>query len=1251
MGKKNKQKQNQDSDNKQNQPQENPRQQQPEQKQKKQSGDAGNANQDGQRGQQPSGGGNKEQGKQQWRDGGQQRPPQGQSQQSGGNTRGGNEGRSGQSQQHQQPRQEGARGNQPKQQQQQSGGGQQDGQQRSAGGHQGQQKQQPGNQGAGKSSQQQQPARQEGAWGGQPKQQQQQPGAGRQDGQQRGGGQQDGQQRSWGGHQGQQKQQPGSQGQPKQQQPGGGQQGGQQRGGGQRDGQQRSGGGYQGQQKQQPGNQGAGKSSQQQQPARQEGAWGGQPKQQQQQPGAGRQDGQQRSWGGHQGQHKQQPGSQGAGRSSQQQQPARQEGSRANQQQSDGGQQGARAGQNRQQFGGQQQQPPKQDGGWGQRQEAGGGQRRQAGGGDGGGPQQQKQQQPYGQEGPRRGQSGQQQFSGAQQRPPQQQGSGFPAGGVESVPPYKDVSCAGVQRGSLGKQGVCEVNYLRMNIDKMSDTAYHYDVTITPDRPKKFLRPVFDQCQRQYFKDYVMAYDGSKSCYSIKRLPKKSFDYEVEVPDSGGRTKSFTIQIKETDIPEIDLASLRSYHNDRVFDKPMRALQALEVVLASNNHALGIRVGRSFYRKPAEFYDLGDGYEMYTGIYQAAILGEVPLLNVDISHKSFPKTQPIIQYLKECGIDTNRTIEDYRMKKTILQFLKGIDIVYAPPASFGAIPKKKMIDIGDAPAKTFFTLDDGTKMNVKDYFASKGCILQYPYLNCITTGSTTRKIALPIEFCSVAEDQVLNRKDGNMQVSKMIKYSATSTNERKNKIMNLMAHFRHNENSTIRSFGIQLGGNFIKVHFRLLPPPELEYCGGKTACPRDGAWQLADVKFLETSKVNQGHKWAIVYENKGRPINAHSLEDFKKAFQRTAQQVDVKLAQEGEIRGFQNIDWVLQDLAKEGYALVIVVLPNYGTSYSSVKQNAELKVGILTQCIKERTVLRAPKDASVIHNLMLKVNAKLNGTNHKVSEEKEAGLKELLQPISNVMFMGADVTHPSPDQRHIPSVVGVAASHDAYGACYNMQYRLQRSTVEEIEDMKSITEYHLNVYKSYQNRYPAHIIYYRDGVSDGQFPKIKKDELGGIRRACDQAGCNPKITCLIVVKRHHTRFFPLRQSQGYRDFNNVEPGTVVDQYIVHPNEKQFFLVSHKAVQGTAKPTRYNVIEDDANFNIDLLQKLSYNLCHMFPRCNRAVSYPAPAYLAHLVAFRGRVYLEGTMRFGNLKDEYKKRSIQSVLMKQNPMYFV
>lgn len=116
------------------------------------------------------------------------------------------------------------------------------------------------------------------------------------------------------------------------------------------------------------------------------------------------------------------------------------------------------------------------------------------------------------------------------------------------------------------------------------------------------------------------------------------------------------------------------------------------------------------------------------------------------------------------------------------------------------------------------------------------------------------------------------------------------------------------------------------------------------------------------------------------------------------------------------------------------------------------------------------------------------------------------------------------------------------------------------------------------------------------------------------------MTCVIVVKRHHTRFFPTKPTNDRN--KNVEPGTIVDQYIVHPYEQQFFLVSHQAIQGTARPTRYNVIYDEAKLDIDLLQKLTYNLCHLFPRCNRAVSYPAPAYLAHLVAFRGRVYLEG-----------------------------
>ena len=78
--------------------------------------------------------------------------------------------------------------------------------------------------------------------------------------------------------------------------------------------------------------------------------------------------------------------------------------------------------------------------------------------------------------------------------------------------------------------------------------------------------------------------------------------------------------------------------------------------------------------------------------------------------------------------------------------------------------------------------------------------------------------------------------------------------------------------------------------------------------------------------------------------------------------------------------------------------------------------------------------------------------------------------------------------------------------------------------------------------------------------------------------------------------------------------------ITHPTEYDFYLCSHAGIQGTSRPSHYHVLWDDNNFSADELQALTYQLCHTYVRCTRSVSIPAPAYYAHLVAFRARYHL-------------------------------
>lgn len=69
--------------------------------------------------------------------------------------------------------------------------------------------------------------------------------------------------------------------------------------------------------------------------------------------------------------------------------------------------------------------------------------------------------------------------------------------------------------------------------------------------------------------------------------------------------------------------------------------------------------------------------------------------------------------------------------------------------------------------------------------------------------------------------------------------------------------------------------------------------------------------------------------------------------------------------------------------------------------------------------------------------------------------------------------------------IQVAASHDINGFQYKMLYRLQPSREEMIIELTDIMKEQIECFIKRHNRAPMKIIYFRDGVSEGQFQQVR----------------------------------------------------------------------------------------------------------------------------------------------------------------------
>jgi len=255
-------------------------------------------------------------------------------------------------------------------------------------------------------------------------------------------------------------------------------------------------------------------------------------------------------------------------------------------------------------------------------------------------------------------------------------------------------------------------------------------------------------------------------------------------------------------------------------------------------------------------------------------------------------------------------------------------------------------------------------------------------------------------------------------------------------------------------------------------------------------------------------------------------------------------------------------------------------------------------------------------NVMLKVNVKLGGINNVLHDSP------LNDPHNPTIVMGADVIHPAPGAEGRPSFATLVSSVDSTTAKYIEESRVQTGRVEIIEDLEQMAKTVLLKYVGYQKTFeknrppPTRLIFYRDGVSEGQFQQVLDNELPKIKNACKDVKLNPKITLIIVGKRHHIRMFPQNPGDADRS-GNSQAGTTIDEGLGHPTEFDYYQLTHGGLLGTSRPAHYSVIYDDNNFSADAMQNLSFALCHVYARATRSVSIPAPVYYADIVCSRAK----------------------------------
>ncbi|KAK5126303.1 hypothetical protein LTR85_010539 [Meristemomyces frigidus] len=792
----------------------------------------------------------------------------------------------------------------------------------------------------------------------------------------------------------------------------------------------------------------------------------------------------------------------------------------------------------------------------------------------------------------------------------------------------------------------CKIGLNTYNVEVMpSAPVYQFDVMIGNGVEKRGLvKKVWESKTLRNALGKGFIFDGNKLAWSltnINREVKSIVDLDAENGRQGkpGDDKNkVRVHIRQTNRVRLDV--LLAYMQGTIqFDNScLEAINFLDHLLREYPTIRYTQIKRSFFARGQERFNLGSAVEAFKGVYSSMrIVHGGPAakarlsVTVDVSNGVFwtETTLPISAVQLTGRRDINDLINALRTKgekSADGQNLKKMRKLHVVAGHRGGNQDQYTIDrfVYQGARDAKFE-KDGKVISIYDYFAQAFNIrLQYPDLPLVKM-MKGKNTLLPMEVLKIEPNARYTFKLDERQTANMIKFAVTPPAERYKAIEHGLSMLDWANDPVLNTFGLKISSKKTIVDGRIIAAPIVQFGQGDAKPGTSGRWDLKGKKFLTPNSAPL-KSWAICVvpgRRGGKPdksVVENFIREFVKVYGLHGGRVENKqpafcLASGDDVGSWVTTAWnSAGNQTQARPQMLVFILPDKDSqTYGRIKRSAECRYGVVSQCMQYAHVQKC--QAQYISNVCMKFNAKLGGSTGRAIGAKSKGPTGLFTVPTCVI--GADVSHAAPGAP-TPSMAALTMSMDKLAiryaaACETNGYRVEMITTDNINGMIKplIQSWVQNVGGG---KFPSRIIYFRDGVSEGQYQHVLQQEVHDMKALLKTADPNLNIPFVVIVgsKRHHVRFFP--EKGGDRNGNPL-PGTLIETGVTNPFENDFFLCSHAAIKGTARPMHYHVLLNEAGMPNEEIQTIIYEQCYQYIRATTPLSQHPAIYYAHIASNR------------------------------------